>query len=167
MPETDSPFLGLSSGVKFGLGYDEVIDIPSPAAGASQSWTMDGAYKYRILGFGGHLSTSAVVGSRELFPVIVNQNGKPLWGCFTGTALPASGNYHFYFNATQSATLAAVTLHAAYPMPDQLWPRGCTLQFNVSTIDVADQLDSLFVMVEKFPIGGRGYPVGFYPVDIP
>lgn len=165
MPEFDSPFFGLSEGAKFGLGYDEFIDVPSPGAGQAQTWTMDGAYKYRILGFGGRLTCDATVQTREVAPIIQNQNGKPVWACYTGTGVVANGVSNFFFNATQSQALAAVSFQAAYPMPDQLWPRGCSLVFNISTIDAGDQLDRLFVWVEKYPIGGRGYPVGFFPVD--
>lgn len=160
MPTPGLPAFGLSEGAAWGVAYQEEIQVPAPAAGLGTFWQMDGGYLYRILAFGGKLVTDAVVGSREPFPVITDQNGNVLWGAFTGVAMPANGTYNWTFHAHQPVALAAVGLYCVFPMPDLLWPQGCKLTFNVSTMDVADQLSNLFVLVEKYPLGPKGYIVG-------
>lgn len=160
MSEATVPPLGLTEGASFSIGYQELVSIPNPADSFSVAWTMDPGYVYRILGFGGKLVTDAVVGSRQVFPVITDQNGVVLWGCFAGTNVPAGNTYNWSFNAHQPVALAAVVLYATYPMPDMLWPKGCTLTIDVSTFDAGDTFSNVWVLYEKYPEGALGYPSG-------
>lgn len=135
----------------FAVGWFERVIVPSPAAGANFTYTIDGRYKERLLSARFTLVTSAVVANR--FPVLhlLDVNSRVVASAWAGGTIPAS--------TMQTQNLAReFTLQSNYggsevfgPLPDWLMPEGYSWQSSVQNIDAGDQINAITLLVERFP----------------
>lgn len=135
----------------YAAGWEQMVYVPSPAAGANWSYKIDGRYAEQLVSVRFVLVTSAVVANR--FPVLYLQdtNGVNVLSVWAGGTVPAS--------KTNGVNLSPeYTLQSNYggvetfgPLPKLLVPGGYTWQSTVQNIDVGDTITGVVLKVQRFP----------------
>lgn len=157
MPET----AGLVGQFGYGLAFPDWIDVPTPAAGATATYTVPGQYSQRIVAARLSLTTDANAANRLVTLDYVNARG--ITYVQNGAALVVTANtsaqvFEWHRNRTVSEWAANTLVWA--PLLDVFLPPGFRVVFNVANIQVADAISGLRLWVEDFPTGLRGYPRG-------
>ena len=152
---------GILTPLTAGLGFPDWVDVPSPAAGANQSFTVDGAWYVRVLAARARLTTSATVANRFVTLDYVDARGSVRASSGASVAVPASQtNVQHEWAWNRGASSSGAGAATSSPLLSAFCPPGFTIRFTVLNIDGTDQLAGLSLWVEKFPTGYRGYPSG-------
>lgn len=152
LPHSPSDTARLMAGAPgFAVGWQELIRIPNPAAGAQWTHTVDGRYYERLVSVRYQFVTSAVVANRNLSVLLKDNNGAPVTGSRGG------------FNVVASSTLVANLMIGAADfgsdsvgatygyLPHLIVPPGWVWGSDVVSMDVADQFSSIVLVVQRFP----------------
>ena len=141
----------LNGAPSFGVGWQEPVYLPNPAAGANWSYKVDGRYFERVLSVHYTLVTSAVVANR--FPVLTlaDQNGKIVSGAPGGSGVAASTTLITDLIIGGPAYDFANVGNSYGFLPDLLIPPGWSWQSVVGNLDVADQFSGIVLLVQRFP----------------
>jgi hypothetical protein len=130
----------------------QVIDIPTPVAGAELDITNPGRGVWLIHSIRARFTASAVVAVRDPLWTL-DQAGLEFWRTDNATTIAATASA--IFEGFDGSTGAAVTPSASFlPWPDcGLWLRqGDHLRTLTALIDPADQWDQCRLLVEEIPL---------------
>jgi hypothetical protein len=132
-------------------GWQEPVNIATPPAGQAFTYTVDGRFHERLLSVTFRLVTSIVVANRFCSMLLTDNNNRRV------TQGIASG-------AVAASTTLQTSLHVSIPvqangaaggnfgyLPDLLIPPGWIWSLNISAMDVADQVDQVMLLVQRFP----------------
>lgn len=152
---------GILAPFSAGLGFQDFIPLPTPGAGANASFTVPGDFSMRILAATGTLVTAAAAANRFVaLDYIIRGTTVVRNACAFIQTASLTVAYHWNFERTHGENAANTPIFSPLLGID-LQP-GYVVQFTVDTIQGADQLQSLSLLVEKFETGDRGYPRGIY-----
>jgi hypothetical protein len=155
---------GLVQPFGYGLAYPDWLDVATPAAGATQSVTVDGAWSVRIVAARATLTTDANVANRLVTLDFVNARGVTYAANGASVVVTAGTSAQvFEWDRNRSVSEWNTNTPVWAPLLDEIIPPGFSVKFNVANIQVGDTLTSLRLWVEKFPTGARGYPRGMVP----
>ena len=143
-----------------GHGYTERIAVTSPAAGANATYKVPGDKQHRIVGVNARLVTSATVASRQLTIDYQDNDGNLLIsnGGATLQAASLTNDYRFCVDRAVAEWTTSSPMFA--PLSQIFLDEGWKVVFSVAAIQAADQLSALILVVETFPTGPQGYPLG-------
>lgn len=143
-----------------GHGYTERIIVANPAAGLSATYTVPGDKQHRVLAANARLVTSATVASRQLTVDYQDNDGNLLVSNGGATLQAASLTNDYRFSADRAVSEWTTGSPLFGPLTQIFLNEGWKVVFRVSTIQAADQLSALILVVESFPTGPQGYPQG-------
>lgn len=154
------PTVGLLTPFSFGRGYPQIERPAQPAAGAPAVLQVPGTENWRIVLARATLTTSATVASRVVHLDFLDPDGNLICDFWSAATQAASLTGSVVFAAGIPEYAPATGGPAVVPIPDIILPVGCSVGFEVASIDAADQLKALTLFIEKFDISGAGYPTG-------
>lgn len=144
-----------------GLAYTDQVDVPTPAAGATASYAVDGKNSIRVLAATATITTDANVASRLVTLDYINGRGVTYMRNGASVLLTASTTAQaFYWSNKWSVSEWNTGTPVWIPLSDLILPPGFTVKFNVTSIQATDALSGLTLWVEKLPTGATGYPPG-------
>lgn len=153
--------VGLLEPFGYGLGYADFITPASPAAGAALTLKVGGENYVRLLAARATLTTSAAVANRVLTLDYINARGTTFVQNGASVLVTAnSTNQVFEWDKNRTVAEWNTGTPVWAPLQSIMLQPGFSIQFNVAAIDVADQLASITLWLERFPTGERGYPQG-------
>lgn len=133
-----------------GGGWQDVVAIPQPAAGAGVAYSIKGEYITRPVAITFRLVTDANVANRVAHVDFEDGNGGVYAFC-SGGADQAAGltwRYGFYPNAAPT-TSSVSPIKRTVPMPDVFLSPGHLLRIVVDNIQVGDQLSQIFLVLDQ------------------
>lgn len=144
----------------FAVGWQELVRLPSPAAGAQWSFKVDGRYFARVLAIQATFTASAVVATRFQHLILSDNNGNMV------TSAPMSGGV-----AASTAIVASLeTSGPAYSagtigltsghMPGLLIPPDWVWSTTVDSMDAGDKWSAIALLVQRFPNDAAMVSVG-------
>jgi hypothetical protein len=152
---------GLLAPFGWGYGFPDWVDVASPAAGANQSFTVDGSNLIRVVAARAKLTTSATVANRFVTIDYIDARSVVRASSGASVAVPASQTnqqHDWAYNRAAGSSASGATTFA--PLLFTFLPAGYTVRFTVANIDTTDQLSGLSLWLERWPTGPRGEPVG-------
>lgn len=157
---------GLVSPFGYGLAFPLWFALADPAAGALATYTVPGDYAVRLVAAHSELTTDANVANRVPTIDYLDAKGAVYLRNGAGLVVTASTTAQaFEWSSTRTvAEWAANTPVFAPIQPVILYP-GWQIRFQVTNIQATDQLAAVRLMVECFPTGQEGYPVGAVASD--
>jgi hypothetical protein len=132
-------------------GYPDWLDVPTPAAGATASVTVDGRWWLRVLAARLTITTDATVANRYISLDFIDGRGNTrlkngasvlVTASTTAQAFEWQGNLNF-------ANWAAGT-PVFCPLAPWFLPPSWVVKFNVASIQATDAISGLSLWVEKF-----------------
>lgn len=145
----------------YGLGYPDWLNITAPAAGLTFTHTIGGSHYERILAARATFTSDANAANRLVTLDFVNARGTTFVQNGASTVITANTTgqvFEWDIGRTVAEWNANTPIWS--PLARFLMPPAFTVVFNVSNIQVGDQLTGLSMWVEKFPTGKTGYPTG-------
>lgn len=132
-------------------GWQETLYPAVPAAGASFTRRTPGETYERYVAVNCRLTTSAVVANRQILWQVLDTDGVVIWSQVISGSVVASSVYQPYLAVGMGAPPSGISGVGSGGMPDLLLPPGYTARFLVNAIDVADQVDHVQLVVQRFP----------------
>lgn len=138
--------------------YDEAfvdyLDVASPAAGANASVVVPGQFGFRVLAALATLTTGAAVANRLVSLDVINANSTTRLRNPMPATIPANtSNHRFVWSSAWQAGADITNGPQVAPVHELLVPAAWSVQFTVDTIQAADQLSALSLVVLKVPTG--------------
>jgi hypothetical protein len=155
---------GILEPFSVGLGYADWIDVAAPAAGATASVSVEGAWYMRVLAARLSLTTDATAANRLVTLDFINARGITYVQNGAAVVVTASTTAQvFQWQIGRTVSEWAANTLVWVPLDEAIMPPGFSVKFNVTNIQATDQISGLRLWVEKFPSGPRGYPQGAVP----
>lgn len=159
---------GLLQPFAHGLGYQDFIALPQPAAGANLAFTIDGRSTVRVVGARCNVTTDANVANRFVSLDYINARAQTMMRNAAGLVVTASTtNQKFEWNAQRTDAQWAANTPVLLPLFPLFLSPGSVVQITVDSIQAADQISLASLVVERFDTGSLGYGVGFVPYPPP
>lgn len=157
---------GLVSPYSYGDAYLFWLNVPTPAAGAAATFNVPGEYAARVVAAHSVLTTDANAANRLHTIDYIDGKSDTYLRNGAGVVVTASTTAQaFEWSSSRGvAEWAANTPVFAPIQPTILYP-GFQVKFQVSNIQVADQLSALRLLLECFPTGGAGFELGVVNTD--
>lgn len=128
------------------------IQIPAPAAGADFSYlipaALGGNLQVRFLSF--RLTTSAAAANRSVAASIEDPSANTRGRAESSVVQVASGQVRYTFGMTGTAYAGASGENVAIPFQFAFCAGGDLITSRVESIQAADQLDRIFLWLERF-----------------
>lgn len=141
----------LNDAPEFGVGWQEPVYLPNPAAGAGLTYIVDGRYYERVLAVTFTLVTSAVVANRFVQLYLLDTNGKIITSIQGAGTVVASTTVNVFL-MLRAPTLSNGPSGGSFGfLPDLLLPPGWKWQITVFGEDAADQISAVVFLVQRFP----------------
>lgn len=144
----------------YGRGFFDVLAGAAPGAGSDFTFTESGQWLTRVISAAFRLTTSAVAANRIVTCNYEDGNGNTLIRAGAAVAVLANSTQDFSgtidgpSGAWNTGTPVFFSLAHFFIEPGRLF------RIHVANIDAGDTLTNIFVGVERFPTGPRGYPEG-------
>lgn len=159
---------GLLQPFAHGLGYQDIVPVTTPAAGANASFTVEGRNWVRVLAARANLTTDANVANRFVSLDYITARGTTYARNAAGLVVTASTtNQKFEWNAQRTDAQWAANTPVLLPVFPIFLAPGTVVQFTVDSIQATDALTLLTLLIERFDTGSLGYGVGFVPAPPP
>lgn len=151
---------GLLEPFSYGRGFEEIQYGTQPAAGASFSLTVPGAFDTRLLSITYRLVTDANAANRAVTVDYDDGNGQLFAREGAGLVVTANTTQDFAGNVGRGVAEWAANTIVFHPLAESILEGGQKIQINVANIQVGDQLSRIVLKLERFPSGVRDYPEG-------
>jgi hypothetical protein len=155
----------VTSGLVFPFGYGEAfpdwVDVTTPAAGATASYTVAGENAVRLIAARSTLTTDANAANRSHTVDYLDARG--ITRVRNGAGLVVTANttaQTFEWSSARTVAEWAANTPVYVPLLPAILPPGFTIKFTVTNIQAGDTLTGLSLYVEKFPTGPEGYLTG-------
>lgn len=135
----------------YGRGWPELIELAQPAAGALATRRIPGETFEAIVTARSVLTTGAAVANRFPGLDVLDGDGVLVFTANSPTAVVAATTRRTYWADRFGAVLTSPSGDESLPFSGALFPPGFTFRFNVSAIDVGDQLSALSLIVWRVP----------------
>jgi hypothetical protein len=153
--------LGLVSPFGYGKAYPDTIDVTTPAAGATASYTVPGDYYVRVVAARLSITTDANAANRLITLDYISGRGVTYMQNGAGLVVTASTTAQvFQWDAHRTVAEWAANTPVFAPLLSAFLPPSWVIKFNVANIQATDAISALRLWVENFPTGQKGYPVG-------
>jgi hypothetical protein len=132
-------------------GYPDWLDVPTPAAGATASVTVDGRWWLRVLAARLTITTDANVANRLVTLDYID--GRSNTRMRNGSALVVTASttaQAFEWQAHRGASEWAANTPVYAPLAQWFLPPSWVVKFNVTNIQATDAISGLSLWVEKF-----------------
>jgi len=135
----------------YAVGWQELLYVPKPAAGAQWSHVADGRYLTRVTAVRFQFTASAVVANRFIELQLKDTNGVIVTEVPAGQNIAASTAAQISLtpNCPQLADGAAFGVPGY--LPDLMIPAGWSWSTSTSAMDAGDQFDQIILLVQRFP----------------
>lgn len=152
---------GLVEPFSEGLAYQDTLDPPNPSAGANLPITIGGENWIRVLSCIATLSTDANAANRFVSLDFINARGVTYVRNAVGVVVIANVASQVFAWSEQLATGQAVanTTFLA-PVSSLFLPPMDVIQLTVDNKQAGDTLTNVHFVIERYPTGPRGQPVG-------
>lgn len=150
---------------QFGRSFRDWIDVTQPAAGATTSVTVDGAWQLRVIAARATITTDANAANRLITLDYINARG--ITYVQNGASVLVTANTTaqvFEWDRNRGLAEWNTGTPVFAPVLSDWLPPGFTVKFNVASIQVGDQLSSLSLWVEKLPTGIESGPQDAFPL---
>jgi hypothetical protein len=156
--------LGLLLPFTYGKGNPEYVNVATPAAGATASYTVDGKFAVRVLAARLSITTDANAANRLVTLDYIDERNNTRLRNGAGLVVTANTSAQtFEFDAHRGVAEWAANTPVFSPLaPFFLYP-GFSVKFNVTNIQVGDAISALSLWLEQFQTGPRGYVLGVAP----
>jgi hypothetical protein len=152
---------GLLEPFSHGRGFQELVSPANPAAGAGLTHKIAGKWASRLIACSFTLTTSSNAADRVVTVQYATAGGT-VYGA-DGAAVAVEANttaQQFYGTSGRGSS----EWNTSTPVFFSLWGGflypGFEIIMNVANIDTTDQLASIELFFERFPVGAEGYPIG-------
>jgi len=132
-------------------GWQELIQVPTPAPGATFQRVIDGRWSERLYAAVFRITTSAVVANRFMSLQLLDNNAVRVTAIGASGGVPASTAVRANLCVTTPIVATGVGGDTYGNIPDVLAPPGWSWLLSVSGIDAGDQVDQVALLVHKFP----------------
>lgn len=157
---------GLIEPFGHGVGYQDFIPLPTPAAGANLAFIVESRNWIRLLAAMATITTDANVANRFVSLDFITPRGTTYCRNAGGFVEAATNNgvvYSWSEQRTDSAKVAGGS--ALLPLSSIFLPPGTTVQITVDAKQATDAITAASLTVERFDSGSLGYATGFVPDD--
>lgn len=155
---------GLLQPFAHGLGYQDIVSVTTPAAGANAIFTVEGRNWIRILGARANITTDANVANRFVSLDYITPRGLTYMRNAAGLVLTASTtNQKFEWSAQRTDAQWAANTPVLAPLFPAFLAPATVVQVTVDSIQATDAVTLVTLLVERFDSGSLGYGVGFVP----
>jgi hypothetical protein len=143
-----------------GRGTVETFTVASPSAGANLTRTTSQGYWERYVAVFFTLVTSAAVANRQVALEWQDGDGNVLTDTACGSVQTATNTWRYGFGIGLLGFNNANAARQNAPLPWLFLQPSWKLVSNVGAFDAADQISVVRGVVERFPVGFDGYPIG-------
>lgn len=155
---------GLLEPFSEGLGYQDTLDPAAPGAGNNLSIVVGGENWMRVLDAIATINTDANVANRFVSLDFINPRGITYIRNAAGLVVTASTvNQVFQWNEQRTDAQWATNTPVLVPVSSVFLPPGTTIQITIDTKQAGDTITAAHFVVERYPTGRRGQPVGIVP----
>jgi hypothetical protein len=150
-------------GLPFGHGreFQDFIDLTAPAAGANKAFVIPGEFRMRVVAAKAQLDTDANAANRLLSLDFIGQRGTTYVRNAAPVLVAASTVAQvFQWSAQRDVSEWNSGTPVFVPLQPLFLEPGMVVQFTVDSKQAGDALTALSLVVEKWPTGYRGEPVG-------
>lgn len=135
----------------FAVGWQDIVRVPDPAAGAGFTYTVDGRYFERVLAIRFVFDSSAVANIRYGFVGVYDANGDLVTEVEAVATMPASAEARV--NLTVGCPVISMNGGGDSEgfIPDLLLPPGWSWRGRITAEDVADQFSGIVVLTQRYP----------------
>lgn len=135
----------------FAVGWQEIVYLQAPAAGAQWSYTVPGGFWARLVSVRQVLVTSAVVANRVARLQLRDANAVTITAVAASGAVPAATTV-----ATHNVLGAADVGNGVAPrsygyLPSVLIPAGWSWGSQVAAMDAGDAFTTVTLVIQRFP----------------
>jgi hypothetical protein len=139
---------------RYDEAYVDYLDVTSPAAGLNASTVVPGQFGFRVLAALATITTSATVANRLVSLDVINANSSTrLRNPMPAVIAASQTNIKCVWSQAWANGISVTNGPLIAPVHELLVPAAWSIQFTVDTIQVADQLASLSLVVLKVPTG--------------
>ena len=135
----------------FAVGWQEVIYLPPPAAGAMWLYTVPGGFWARLVAVRQVFTTSAVVASRNPRIQFQDANNVPVTAVKSGVAVAASSTITTSHVIGSADVGSGATGNVFGYLPNMLLPPGWDVTSVVTGLDPGDAFTTVTLVVQRFP----------------
>jgi hypothetical protein len=155
---------GLLQPFVHGVGYQDFVPLPQPAAGANLAFTVESRNLIRVLGARCNVTTDANVANRFVSLDYINARGQTMMRNAVATVVVGSTtNLKFEWNAQRADGAFVANCPVLAPVFPLFLSPGSQVQITVDSIQVGDQISLASLVIERFDSGAPGYKIGFVP----
>lgn len=152
---------GLLAPFHHGRGYQKPIDPANPAAGATYTKTVPGDAWERLVLCAFQLTTDANAANRIVTVEYTTGNGTTYAADGSGVLVTASTTAQQFYGSSQRGNSEWQTPGPIFfPLWGGFLPPSSKIKFNVTNIQVGDQLANIHLLMEKFETTKEGYLTG-------
>lgn len=151
---------GLTDEAMYGYGWQEVVTIANPAAGAEVTYPITGQYQTRVHSIVFLLTTGAAVANRYVTVQYLGGDGVPFAYSGAAVLVTASSTAQFSGDVNRGTAEWNAGTGVFFPLADAILNPGEQVKIDVDSIQAADTLTAIRLMVDRYPTGPRGYPEG-------
>jgi len=152
---------GLVGPATYGTAYPAWYTVTTPAAGAQQTFSIDGRWQTRVLAAMLSITTDANVADRIISLDYVDNNGVTWLKNGSSALVPASQTaVQFVWDSHRAVSDWNTGTPVFVPCAPWFLPAGWTIKFAVSGIQATDAISGLKLWVEQFETGRGGYQIG-------
>lgn len=143
----------------FAVGWQEPVYVPAPAPGAQWVYKVDGRFTERVLSIRMVLTTSAVVANRFPRVQVTDHNGTVVISSLAGQSVAANSSLisNLFTGSSDNANGGAGDTFG--DIPSLLIPPGWSWGSTVASMDAADQLSGIVLLVQRYPNDTAVMPV--------
>lgn len=157
---------GLLAPFAHGVGYQDLVAVTTPAAGANATFTVEARNWIRVLGARCNVTTDANVANRFVSLDYINARAQTYLRNAAGLVVTASTtNLKFEWNSQRGDAQWAVNTPVLVPVLPVFLPPGTVVQITLDSIQAGDQVSLASLLVERYDTGPTGYDIGFVPND--
>lgn len=148
-----------------GFGYQDTLDPANPGAGNNLSILVGGENWLRVLDAIATINTDANAANRFVSLDFINPRGITYVRNAAGLVLTANTtNQVFMWSEQRTDAQWAANTPVLAPVSSVFLPPGSTVQITVDNKQAGDTITAVHLVVERFPTGPRGAPIGIDPV---
>lgn len=156
---------GLTEPFQEGLAFQDTLLPADPAAGANLSIVVGGENWIRVLSAIATISTDANAANRFVSLDYISARGTTYVRNAAGLVVTANTtNQVFVWSEQRTDAQWATNTPVLVPVSSIFLPPGDTIRITLDSIQVGDTIKSASFVIERFPTGPRGQPVGVVPV---
>lgn len=158
---------GLTQLLGHGHAFTEDVVVPTPAAGAGFTYTVQGSYWQLLDSISFQIVTGSNAANRQPTLTIKDASGAALATLPTASVQTASLTWQYTFSPQFNTFNTVVALAVTAPLPRIMLQPEYTVSLAIGAVDGADQVSKIRLQVEQFVTGPQGYLLGVLDTDHP